>query len=260
MGIMSILSAKAQELGNGSASANDAFLILFTGESNSGGYAVNADATTYEKSARSSVQILNNFDFVFEDLHVTVNNLLDHDGLTANATHGWELGLANCVEDDYFEGKEQVYLVKAGQGGSLIAHWNTDGTYFTKLQTRYEAARDILIGEGKTVKPIIWYTHGINDAILGVPAVNWKAATITHIANLRTVMGANTPLLFAEIMSTSTGAAYNTAISEICSEVDNCYLIQCDDATLRDDHHWDYEGMKLLAQRMSTKTEELLNV
>jgi len=260
MGIMSILSSKAISNATGTSTLNEVFLIVFSGESNSGGYADNADATTYEKSARSSVQKLDEYTLLFEDLHVTVNNLQDHVGFVDNTSHGWELGLANCVEDNFFATESQVYLVKTGQGASTIAQWNVGGAYLNKLIARYEAAVDILTSEGKTPKPIIWYTQGINDAIAGTNEVTWKGDTIAHIAELRTIMGADTPFLFVEIMAGSSGANYNDSITAICTEVDNCYLIPCTDATLRDLNHWDYDGMKLIAERLSTKTEELLNV
>jgi hypothetical protein len=260
MGIMSILGSKAMSNSTVTPTLNEVFLIVFSGESNSGGYANNADATTYEKSARSSVQKLDEYTLLFDDLHVTENNLQDHYGFTDNSSHGWEAGLANCVEDNVFVGKSEVYLVKTGQGASTISQWNVGGTYLNKLTERYEASVDILTSEGKTPKPIIWYTQGINDAIAGTNEVTWKANTITHIGELREVMGADTPFLFVEIMAGSSGASYNDSITAICAEVDNCYLISCLDAGLRDTNHWNYAGMKLIAERLCEKTEELLNV
>ncbi len=43
---------------------------------------------------------------------------------------------------------------------------------------------------------------------------------------------------------------YNPKITEIASEVTNCYAIITSDATLRDASHWDYAGCKLIAARM----------
>ncbi|MBL8182439.1 MAG: InlB B-repeat-containing protein, partial [Blastocatellia bacterium] len=89
-------------------------LVIITGESNSGGYAVNADATPTELSARPGVQILNNNTLLFEDLDIGTNNLIGHAGLSENATHGFELGLANSVAASEWP-NSPVYLVKAGQ-------------------------------------------------------------------------------------------------------------------------------------------------
>jgi len=255
MGLVQIIKSKIQPY-----SPAKTFLIVFNGESNSGGYAVNADATTYERTARSSVQKIDEYTFVFESCQVGVNNKQDHAGHTDNAEHGWELGLANNVEAGTFVGKSQIHLVKTGQGGSLIANWNVGGTYFNKLTSRYNAAKSILVSEGKIHKPIIWYTQGINDAIAGTNASTWKAATIAHFTQLRNLMGIDTPILFAQMMVGTLGENYNTQINEIISEVPNCYLISSASATLRDTNHWDYSGMKLLADRFSYKTEELLNI
>jgi len=260
MGIIQILANKRQPYVAIAPTPVDTFLIVFAGESNSGGYAVNADATTYERTARSSVKKLSEYTFLFESCQVGVNNKQDHAGHTDNAEHGWELGLANNVEAGTFVSKTQLHLVKTGQGGSLISQWNVGGTYFNKLTSRYNAGKDILISESKTYKPIIWYTQGINDAIAGTNASTWKAATIAYFTQLRTLIGSDTPILFAQMMVGTLGANYNTQINEIISEVPNCYLISSTSATLRDTNHWDYSGMKLLADRFSSQTELLLNV
>jgi hypothetical protein len=76
-------------------------LIIFNGESNSGGYAANTPATTAELAPTEAIKILNNVTMKFEALQVGANNLLGHDRLTDySATHhGLELGLANAARD-----------------------------------------------------------------------------------------------------------------------------------------------------------------
>src|ERR1044072_1981924 len=105
----------------------DTLLFIFNGESNSGGLGANSGATSHELSVRSSIQILNNYTLLFEDLHIGVNNILQHAGFNDsgpnNQNHGWELGLANKVEANAFP-QTQAHLVKTGQGGSLINEWN----------------------------------------------------------------------------------------------------------------------------------------
>lgn len=232
----------------------DTFLIVFSGESNSGGFAVNADATAPELAARPSVQILNNTSFVFQNLQVGVNNLIDHAGLPANATHGWEIGLANGVDDgDFGPSYSQLYLVKTGQGGSTISQWNVGGTYMNKFTQRINSAKTILDTAGTTYYPIIWYTQGINDAIAGTNINTWKSATISHFADMRALLGSNTPILMTTLM-TPTYNSYNTAINEIAASTSNVYVVDTTGATLRDSNHWDYAGMKLIAGRMIEQT------
>lgn len=118
---------------------------MFSGESNSGGRALNSDLNTFEKSAKPYLQILNNQTFLFEDLQIGVNNLIDHYGMPAYITtteHSWENGLVKKIEDSTITDK---WLVKTGQGASTIAQWN-DGeiTYWTKFQQRVDAAISIL--------------------------------------------------------------------------------------------------------------------
>ena len=93
---------------------DDVWLFAFIGESNSGGYAVNADLTAGELAARSAVQIWNNTTNTYQDLDIGTNNLISHDGLVDNATHGWENGLASEVEAAILP--NPVYLAKCGQG------------------------------------------------------------------------------------------------------------------------------------------------
>ena len=81
--------------GGGGASV-DSILIILAGESNGGGLAPNASATTWELAARDSVYILNNNSLLFEKLHIGTNNNIDVNGLN-NTTHGLELGLSNLV-------------------------------------------------------------------------------------------------------------------------------------------------------------------
>jgi hypothetical protein len=84
--------------GSGSSSSRMVPLIIFNGESNSGGYADNSEALPSELAPRPSVQILDNIGLAsFLDLDIGTNNNVDHLGLS-NTSHGWELGLANSVE------------------------------------------------------------------------------------------------------------------------------------------------------------------
>jgi hypothetical protein len=94
-------------------------LIIFTGESNSGGLAPNSALSSSESPPRRSVQILNNATLTIQTMQIGVNNLIAHTGLIDNATHGWENELANAAEAGRFN-QQPIFLVKTGQGGSVI--------------------------------------------------------------------------------------------------------------------------------------------
>ncbi|MBK7934610.1 MAG: VCBS repeat-containing protein [Acidobacteria bacterium] len=227
-------------------------LVIITGESNSGGYAVNADASPTELSARPGVQILNNTSLLFEDLDIGTNNLIGHAGLSDNATHGFELGLANSVAASEWP-NSPVYLVKTGQGGSTISQWTVGSPYWTTFNQRVTAAVNNLTASGKTPVVYILYSHGINDAIAGTPVATWKNDTIAHLAKVRRAVGPSS-ILMTRLMS-PTYDTYNTAIDEIDAADDLSVAISVSGATLRDANHWDYAGMKLISSRM---VEEML--
>lgn len=226
-------------------------LIIFNGESNSGGLAQNSLLTSADLTPKPKIQILNNNNFVWETLQIGVNNLIDHAQLAANASHGWELGLSNRADDL----NTPVYLCKTGQGGSVIANWNTGGTYYTKFLQRINAAKSLLSGSGISYRAILWYTQGINDASQGADPNIWKAATIAHFAKIR-VEFPNIPILFSHIPSQY--SIFNTAISEIIAAGTNIYDISVDGAALGiDTNHWGYAGMQTIAGRMVDKTLQL---
>jgi len=122
-------------------------LVVITGESNAGGYALNSEATPEELAPRPAVQILDNDALVFRPLAIGTNNLLGHAGLRPTETHGFELELANRAER-WPADRQPVYLVKTGQGGSRIADWAPDGAYFRTFRTRVAAARRLLANDG----------------------------------------------------------------------------------------------------------------
>ncbi len=227
-------------------------LFIFAGESNSGGVAPNSSAISSELQSRISVQILNNTNLLFENLDIGTNNLIGHTGLESyqNNSHGWELGLANLVENNIFP-NSKVYIVKTGQGGSTISQWNEMGFYWSEFKTRVDAALQI----DPTFTPILFYTHGINDAIAGTNIETWKTATIAHFTKIRTRYGNDLPIIWPKLMSTY--SAYNTAIDEVVEVTNNCWTVETTDLTLLGDgNHWDYNGMKTMIERMIIKLLE----
>jgi len=231
------------------------YLIIFNGESNSGGFAQNNLLTAPELAVRSGVQIFNNTTLnTFDSLQIGVNNLVGHTGLTDNATHGWENGLANEVNLGRLS--SHAYLVKTGQGASTISQWNVGGAYFNTFTSRVNAAKSLL--SAQNYKTVIWYTQGINDATAGTSIATWETSTIQHLANLRSIAGVDTPILI-----TSLTPIYNpswlVAIQDVISQTNKTYLINTAtigaDAFLRDANHWDAQGMRLMASELVRVTK-----
>ena len=237
------LSARADEPADGGRRPK--LLVIINGESNSGGFALNSEATAEELATRSAVQILDNDALVFRPLDIGTNNLLGHAGLKPTETHGFELELANRAERLPKESLP-VYLVKTGQGGSRIAEWAADGRYFQTFRSRIAAAKRLLADE--QVRTVILFSLGINDAIAGTPLEQWKPAVEEHLARLRKEIGGDTPIVMTRFMPRY--AAYNAAIEELCTKVPGTSSVDTLDAPLRDPNHWSYAGMKLVAGRM----------
>lgn len=235
-------------------------LLVFTGESNSGGLAANSSATTSELLARSSLKILNNNSLLFENLHIGVNNQIGHAGFTTaqdTTTHGWELEFANRIDSGTF-GINPMYLVKAGQGGSIIANWIIGSAYNDSLFKRMDTAIALLTSLNNSQKPSIYifYSQGINDANAATNATTWQLATIQHFKDIRNRYG-NSIRIFMTNMPTYIGgnyAAYNSAIASIATLLPYVFFIDVSGAGQNGDNlHWSYSGMKLIGSRMIDK-------
>lgn len=223
-------------------------VILSSGESNSGGRGSNADLSSAEKLPRPAVQILNNYTFEFEDLHIGVNNTLDHQDIPdGSGLHGWEAGLADSVESGLWQ-SDQVYLIKAGQGSSTIANWNVAGVYYGKLVARVEAAKVHFEAEGLTPVWYVWWSQGINDSLVGTTAAVWKAKTIDLWGRFRSLLGF-APIAVTEIFSEY--GPYNTAISELAQREIGVSVIESSDLVKAsgDAYHWNSASLKTLGQR-----------
>lgn len=221
-------------------------LVVINGESNSGGYALNSEAKPEELKVRDSVKILNN-DLLngFESLEIGKNNLLGHYRLDPTQTHGFELAIANLA-DKFPAERLPVYLVKTGQGGSRISEWEPDGAYFQTMQARIKAAKRELGKE--SYRSVVLFSLGINDAIAGTNLDVWKPAVKVHLENLRKELGPETPIVMTQFMDPYDH--YNRAIVSICEEMTGVFSVATKDASLRDPNHWDYRGMKTVADRM----------
>jgi hypothetical protein len=234
-----------------SLASSEAFLFVFNGESNSGGFAVNADLSGGELPARTAIKIRNNTSGDFENIDIGTNNLIGHTGLTDNGTHGWEAGLANEVEAGVVSAP--VYLVKTGQGGSIITEWNVGGSYWNTMTARIDDAISDLTGLGKTPVIVVWWTLGINDRIAGTNEATWRTNVETFIAAFREEYGSNVKFHVPLFMDND-NANFNDTLLAIDAADSNFFTVSSDSAGLRDDNHWNAAGMKILANRLLYST------
>ena len=219
--------------------------FVFTGESNAGGMALNSDATSTELASTPQVQILNNNTFLFENLDIGTNNNLDHYNMPCCIYHGFELQLANSVKANAFTNNPQVYLVKTGQGLSILGDWNVGGVFWTKFLQRIAAAKTQLPASTQWV---VWYSLGINDYIFGTPTGTFKTMTIAHLNKIKAELpGA----IIIMTQFQSMGDIYTDAMTEIASTQPNVYVVDSTGATLTAEGlHWNYIGFKTLVNKM----------
>lgn len=231
-------------------------LIIFTGESNSGGLAPNSGGTPTELGSRSGVKILNNRSIVFENLNIGAhNNLIGHAGLEDydSSSHGWELELANRVASG--DMPNPTYLVKTGQGGSIIGNWGIGGIYggiypWDTMMFRVDTSIALIrAATGRRPKLFIFYSQGINDMVASTNVSVWKAATKAHIQKIRDKWGERVPFFMTNFYQGGY-TTYNTAIAEICSEMTEVYLIDTNGANNDGVYHWLFSGMNLVADRL----------
>lgn len=231
-------------------------IIVFFGESNSGGIAANSYATSSELAKRK-LQILNNTSLTsFDSLDIGSNNLTGHCGLqyAASTGHGIELQLANRYDSGAF-GSRNVYLVKAGQGGTTIAQWDTGGTYTVEWTAtprvtffqRVDSALSIIPGTPRLF--FIW-SQGINDG--GSNPSAWKAKVSSLFNEVVARYGST---FFYITRFDSMGDYYYTQMSELASERADTRMVSslgCETTKVvaGAGFHWGYDGMKILSNRI----------
>lgn len=230
-------------------------LIVIVGESNAGGLAVNADLTAYELAPRSSTKILNNTTLTFQDLDIGTNNLILHQDIPDNATHGMENGLANCADTGLL-GAIPIYILKAGTGTAKISWWN-DSTFiyggvnaWQQCKTRMDAAIILLNTINNGVNPPIYliWSLGINDALAGTNTSTWKDSVKSFFTKFRARYGANIPIIMTLFVGGSY-PPYSTKLSEIASEISNCFGVTCPLTTIGG-VHWSAAAFKIIASTM----------
>jgi len=237
----------------GALRTNEVWLFSFFGESNSGGYAVNTDLSVAQLASRDAVKIWHNTANEFQSLDIGTNNLISHYNLTDNASHGWENGLANKVEDLTLP--SPVYLAKCGQGGSLISSWELADEFYTTMIARIKASMDAINALGKVPRLVLWYSFGVNDILNSTNEATWKAAVQALFVNIRTQFRSTNLIIMPYLMTSAD--AYNDSIQNIADT--DAYTITFDTTNLttypkRDTYHWNKVGMENMAHKLVADT------
>ena len=222
-------------------------LIVLFGESNSGGIAPNSSATSQELAPRN-LPIMNNSTNQFEPLDIGTNNLIGHIGLeyAMYNSHGMELEIANKYDANYFPNND-VFLLKAGAGGSKIDEWESGDVYYQTFLSRCQNAMSLLFGSNP-VNIKFMLSIGINNKGIGTPVATYKAGLKSLVQRVRTdlnlVGNFNLSMMRFEFVTNLAISDYNTAISEVATE-ENVKSFNTTGLTkIADNYHLDYLGMK----------------
>ena len=228
-------------------------MISTFGESNSGGYGLNTDATELELSPRECVQIWDNINNDgFEILDVGTNNLLGHAGLIAVRflRHGWELELANRVAQKTFI-NDIVYLTKCGQGGSVIAQWATGQDYWNTLVTRINGSIDTLAAQEKTIYHYGFWSMGINDGQDGTSAQDFYDGCYDFLLRIKELM----PNII--VIGCHHPYYYQSEFTELANNLS--WYKNINPPVPVDNVHWNYSQIKANADAMINITSQYFN-
>jgi hypothetical protein len=225
-------------------------LIVFSGESNSGGQAQNVYATPDELKRKKGTFILNNAILKWENLDIGINNLIQHTGMQKpEEKHSWELQLSSLQEEGRFAGP--IYIVKTGHGGSLISQWKINTSFSNIFDARVKKAITTLNVKSDP-KFALFYSQGINDLISSQwDADEWEDATVDRFQYLRETYG-DFPIVMTKFFDI-TGkpvAELNAAIDNVCKRVGNCSAFETKGFPQDDKYHFSYLGQKRVADSM----------
>ncbi len=232
-------------------------LIIISGESNPAGVAKNSCAAAGELDADPKVQIMQPSG-QFEALNIGAGN-----NLSGVNTHGMELELQNLIPT-VFNGRT-VYLVKAGVGGSSIGQWQYGTANYDTLITRVNNAIARLRAMRLTPVIVWWYSQGINDGISGTDPDEWEGQTLALFQEFRRAYG-YVPVIMTQLIGDRVTYpdldALDAKIVDMAADKDLfIYRVQtpqgpigatCADSIETGGIHWEYLGMKAIANRMTT--------
>lgn len=252
----------------------DVELIVIWGESNAAGCANTLNtASINERGPRLKVKMLNNDPygidypaFTFQTLDIDNNDNIKNGRLAGNnnidnyagvnsENHSFEIGLANQVDAGKFQ--KPVYLVKAAKSGGYISDY-LNGPWKDKLQQRMDAAVAELKKSGKTYRITVWGSIGLNDYATGGPMGTGVIGGTVYVSRMQSFFswfrgryGSDTRFILTKFFDYGTYVhPYNVHIQTLDDADPGVYSIITKGATFMDeDVHWDYAGLKLIAER-----------
>ena len=219
--------------------------VVYTiGESNSGGEALNSSASANEIDTDRSIlkwdNLANNKVY---PLDIGFNQNLGHTGFTDALSHGIELQMQNR--------KDKLgpvsFLVKCGHGGSVIAEWGVEGAYWQAFLTRSAGLNALLTNYGIIPENYVFISFGINDAIAGTNTSSWYTDTLEWINRIITELSPVKLGITKFTENTTAKADINIQIGNLVTTVTDLELIDGSSYSMIDTNHWDYAGMKNLA-------------
>jgi len=220
----------------------DSVLIVAWGESNSGGQADNAEATSGELSPTSVIKMLNTSTLAFNDLDIGTNNNLNHFNLDPT-THGWVLELSNVAKNKEYFINEQVFYTETGQGGSTIDEWATDDVsgYWDDFIERINASY-LTLGN---IETIVFVSFGINNFVPSTDTATYHSS-MTDLLDRIKVETNTTMFLLGELPGAD---LYDTVLWDIVSERSDSYLVPKLGDDLDNTYHFSYSGFKTNVQK-----------
>lgn len=227
-------------------------LFIIIGESNSGGTGSFVHTKPGDLDPFDRAYILNNNTLIMEPLDLGTNNLIGHFGLADNSAHAFELEIARRAEYGYL--RNIAYIMKSGQGGSVIAEWDTTGSYYQTFLTRYQAASDAMDSIGQAFYPVFMVTIGVNNALASLDSATYRADFQAWIENMRDDIGAPTaPVVIPEITGGGADpdfAVVNSIYNDLEGVLTNFTVIDVSQAYTGGSYHWPYQGLKVIATGM----------
>jgi len=249
-----------------------AVLLIFDGESGSGGAGLAASCTGAEITVRTKTKMFDSTTGKFQSLLVGANQQRSHVSKTIASlgpNMGWEVGIANDVDAGTFNSGQTTYILKIGRGSSFISEFAsgyTDANGINVRAVKFQKIVDCITEMnrlGLSVNPFILFSMGINDQVIATPAATWETDTGNYMTALKNQVNSqvlsitgqtvNVPALYSKL--TPTFNAYDANIQTLAGA--GLYF-ETSDLTFRDTAHLDYAGLKVLATRFLTKVQTYL--
>lgn len=213
-------------------------VFILTGQSNSTGAALNADALAAEIALQSEF-------FIFQSNDDFANlDVFNHNNYAQNyVTHGLELGLASKLQG------EDAYMIKKGLGSTSIDEHLVTGSVYISLKNNFlDPAIIKLDALGIDYELIMVYWQGEEDALLEVTADAWAAKFDTWVSLWQTNLGSDLRFRILEIAATERPFAPTINAAMNAKALTEPHLEVIPTGGLSAEIHYQYDNMKTASQ------------